>query len=301
VPADEACFVVWRRSPGKKPTMPDAVLLRFAQQEVVYLLRALQIPAIAGANAASLGKLDADHIALAMADADRALRAREVVHADGPDARQVDPVVAGLLRAGAGAQYTALLDSQNAKGTRRLVYTFADYAIVEHDQPEPGVHQFVAFATIEDTSKRLSALLAMEGATPGAGEARRLSPPRWDAARAVSEKDLARTQQILAEELPSTTADGLASTLAHATAQLHVALWRGTVDETQPREPHATLAAFAGAGGLFVVASAASGATGASTAPLDVLPATPELAARRVREMLKPALAVLRTDRAAAQ
>lgn len=275
--------------------MPDAVLLRFAQQEIVYLLRALQIPAIAGANAASLGKLDADHIALAMADADRALRAREVVHADGPDARQVDPVVAGLLRACAAAQYTALLDNQSVKGTRRVVYTFADYAVVEHGQPEPGVHQFLALGTIEDTSKRLDALLAMEGAAPGAGETGRLSPGRWDAARAVSAKDAARTQQILAEELPAATAAALASTLAHATAQLHVALWRGTVDEAQPREPQATLGAFAGAGGLFVVAGAPS------AAPLDVFPATPELVARRAREMLQPALAVLRTDRAAAQ
>ena len=278
--------------------MPDAVLLRFAQQEIVYLLRALQIPAIAGANAASLGKLDADHIALAMADADRALRAREVVHADGPDARQVDPVVAGLLRACAAAQYTLLLDSQGVKGTRRVVYTFADYAIVEHSQPEPGVHQFLALGTIEDMSKRLDALLAMEGAAPGTGAAGRINPGRWDAARAVSGKDVARTQQILVEELPPPTAAALASTLAHATAQLHLALWRGMVDEAQPREPQATLAAFAGAGGLFVVVSTASGAT---DAPLDVLPATPELVARRAWEMLEPALAVLRTDSAAAQ
>lgn len=268
--------------------MPDAVLLRLAQQEVVYLLRALQIPAITGASATSLGTLDADHVALAMADADRTLRAREVVRADGPDTRQVAPVAAGLLRACAAAQYTLLLDTQDASGTRRVVFTFADYAIVEHSQPEPGVHQFLALGTAEDASKRFDALLAIAGATPGTGQAGRLSPQRWDAARAVSATDAARTRQLLAEELPPATAAALAATLGQATAQRHLALWRGLVDEAQPREPAVTLAALSGAGGLFVVAGVAPGA------PLDVLPATPELLTRRAGEMLRPALAVLR-------
>lgn len=269
--------------------MPDAVRLRLAQEEMVYLLRALQIPAIAGASATSLGGLDADHTALAMADADRALRAREIVRADGPDERRVDPVVAGLIRACAAAHYTLLLDHQDASVTRRFVYTFADYAIVEHSQPETHIHQFLAMGTVADALRRLDALLAVSGASPGAvQDVARLTAARWDAARAAMSADPAKAQQILAEELPAPLAAGIASTLREARAVRHLALWHGMLDDAHPRDPQATLTAISGAGGLYVLISAAPGAL------LAVLPATPELVIQRARTLLEPALAVLR-------
>src|SRR5229473_4597063 len=94
--------------------MSDAILLRFAQEELVYLLRALSIGTLHGMDSRLLGDLDMDHQALALAVADRTLRARGSVRWDSQEERHVDPIVAGTLRDCAQPRYSLLVDMVRA-------------------------------------------------------------------------------------------------------------------------------------------------------------------------------------------
>lgn len=274
--------------------MSEAVILRFAQEELVYLLRALRIQAIPGASATALGTLDADHIALAMANADRSLRARNAVLLEGPEQRKLDPVVAGLLRACVGARYTLLAEwlDGNTSG-QRFLYSFADYAIVEHSVPDPDIHQFTAFADTHAAVDRVHALLETTGARPGNGAPGRLSNGAWMAARAVAAASSARAQQVLATELPAQTAAGLAESLTQTFQARHLALWPGVLDDQHPHDPQATLTVISGAGGTYAVVLTAPGGA------LSVEPADPALATRIADELMALALAVLRAPQPA--
>ncbi|MGB8344012.1 MAG: hypothetical protein WCD86_03955, partial [Ktedonobacteraceae bacterium] len=253
--------------------MPDTLLLRLAVEELVYLLRALQIGEFPGLEEQPLGKLDADHQALALAVADRALRARRIVQWEGQENRAVDPIAAGLLRDAAHPQYTLLADvSYAGKLPTRYLFTFSKYAAIEYWQPEPGIHQFLAIGDLPEVIAHLRALLlGDENATSAhQSEGGRLLISRARFERLAAITDNAEAARLLAAELPSDIAESLAIAYLAPRRLLHLALWQGIPSEHENRRPVNILTLLKGEQHIFVILNA-----DASDAQLEIIAAAP--------------------------
>lgn len=239
--------------------MADALVVRLAREELVYLLRALAIPAIATLEPGPLITLEGEQLALALAVADRTLRARGMVRWGGAEQRTPDPVIVGLLRALGNPGYTLILDVRRTveaaqPGGRpaqasqpiaqRLVYTFATYAAIEHTHPEPGVHQFVALATAQDAFLRLLQFIEVtdsddaaqnSASTPGQGQAGERPIAQGEISlsvlgemnRLLAAGDAAGAQKALASHLSATLAQGLIGALMAPRSFTQFGLWPG--------------------------------------------------------------------------
>ncbi len=241
--------------------MADALVVRLAREELVYLLRALSIPAIATLEPGALITLEGEQLALALSVADRTLRARGMVRWGGAEQRNPDPVIVGLLRALGNPGYTLILDvrrtaeaaqpgGQPGQGSnqpiaQRLVYTFASYTAVEHTQPEPGVHQFVALATAQDAFLRLLQLIevadtdedtAQNGATTseqGQAPGRPIAQGEislnvlGEMNRLLATGNAAGAQKALASHISATLAQGLIGALTAPRSFSQFGLWPG--------------------------------------------------------------------------
>ncbi|HLY32084.1 MAG TPA: hypothetical protein VKQ36_13725 [Ktedonobacterales bacterium] len=241
--------------------MADALVIRLAREELVYLLRALRIPAIATLEPGPLITLEGDQLALALAVADRTLRARGMLHRGSAEQRQPDPVVVGLLRGLGQPRYTLMLDVRRSPEStkagsatsgqteekplaQRLIYSFASYAAIEQTQPEPGIHQFVALATPQDAFLRLHELIEVADAdgsggtqTPNAGAANgaRGQLPQGEIGsdllgevnRLLAAGNTSGAQQALTKEVSPTLAQGLIAALASPRSFAQFALWPG--------------------------------------------------------------------------
>lgn len=271
--------------------MSDTLLLRFAAEELVYLLRALQIGEFPGLEEQALGNLDADHQALALAVADRTLRARHVVQWEGHEDRAVDPIAAGLLRDAARPEYTLLADIAHAgKSLTRYLFTFSEYAAIEHWQPEPGIHQFLAIGDLPEVIMHLRALLLGEENTTATRQPEsdklRLSRARLERVAAIT--DTAEVVHLLAAELPSDIAEELALTYHAPKRLLHLALWQGIPSEEENRQPINTLTLVEGKQHIFVILNADVDDT-----QLEIAATTPMRAWHAIAHLLRPALQVL--------
>lgn len=271
--------------------MPNTLLLRFAIEELVYLLRALQIGEFPGLDEQPLGKLDADHQALALAVADRTLRARRIVQWEGQENRAVDPIAAGLLRDTAHPRYTLLADIVYAgKSPIRYLFTFSAYAAIEHWQPEPGIHQFIAIGDLPEVIAHLRALLLgdannMPSRQP---ESDKLLLSRARLERLAAITDTAEAARLLAAELPSDVAESLAVAYLAPRHLLHLALWQGIPSEQENREPVNTLTLAEGEQHIFVILNADT-----DDAQLEIIMTTATQAWHAVAQLLRPALQVL--------
>lgn len=242
--------------------MSNTLLLRFAQEELVYLLRALQIGKFPGLQEKPLGNLDADHQSLALAVADRTLQARGIVIGEGSQERRVDPVAAGLLRDCAHPTYTLLADVIRSKQVyNRYLYTFSTYSAIEHSLVNPGIHCFISTSSRTETIERVSAALHLEAndeVTFDAGtnsESYRISmsSERLNAARVALSTDPGKAAQLLASELPDEIAGDLIAVISEPRLTLSLALWLGIPDETKNRVPETTLSMLQGETKLFLL------------------------------------------------
>jgi len=271
--------------------MSNTLLLRFAIEELVYLLRALQIGEFPGLEEQPLGKLDADHQALALAVADRTLRARHIVRWEGQENRAVDPIAAGLLRDAAHPRYTLLADVAIA-GTSsiRYLFTFSEYAAIEHWQPEPGIHQFLAIGDLPEVIAHLRVLLlGDENTTPARQpESDKLHLSRARLERLAAITDTAEAVRLLAAELPQDIAESLAVAYLAPRRLLHLALWQGVPSEHENRQPVNTLTFIEGEQHIFVILNA-----DASDTQLEITATTATQAWHAVAQLLRPALQVL--------
>lgn len=277
--------------------MPDALLLRFSQEELVYLLRALSIGSFPGLDIHPLGNLNADQQALALAIADRTLRAKGAVGWDGQENRHVDPIVAGMLRDCAQPTYSVLINLvQTGRLNARYLYAFTRHAAIEHYLPEPGIHQFLLIPSPADTLSHIIKLLALDNTvqpsdlTGEISHTERLSVERWEAVRVNASTNLNKTVMVLSADLEDETARALASALATPKQVGHLALWHGAPDEAKNVEPDATLTLVQGDTdtGLFLLWKGQQKAS-----HIEVMQETALQAERYIEKLLQPALEVL--------
>lgn len=272
--------------------MTDALLLRFAQEELVYLLRALSIASFPGLEVQPLGKLNADQQALALAIADRTLRAKGTVGYDGQENRHVDPIIAGMVRDLAQPTYSVLVNLLRPGGLNlRYLYAFTRHAAIEHSMPEPGIHQFLLIPKPVDILAHIHTLLALEEVAQPADvvrEIEHLSIERLEAARANASTNLNKATMLLSADLARETARELAAALATSIRVSHLALWHDAPDATRSSTPDTTLTIIQGDTTLFLLWK-----DSAQASQVDVIAATMLQVEPYVEKLLSPALAVM--------
>lgn len=195
--------------------MSQALLLRFGQEELVYLLRALELESAVGLTRDSLGNLDEDHQALALAVADRTLRARDVVHWTSATERVVDVVVSDALRICGQPLYTLIVDI-NGQGSPAVhaSYAFDHRYSAEQSEPEPGVYQLILRSDHQDLLTRLFALGRFEGINEAYGPSYSVPRALFDSVATIAPRDPEYARQSLASGLQSDIASALVDAIA---------------------------------------------------------------------------------------
>ncbi len=269
--------------------MAEALLLRFAQEELVYLLRALKIPTLTGLGPRPLGDLDADHQALAMAVADRTLRARGVVRWDTSQERSLDPLAAGTLRDCASPDYSLAVEvRQPNQPALQYRYSFTRRVVIEHSLPEPGVHQFVALSTRADVLERLGRLVSYPAEVAGGGQPVQISLNRLTQARAIAATNPDEARRLLGSGPPIEIIPGLVSALAAPDVVEYLALWQGAPDQPAEHPPSASLTVLQGKQRLFCLRQ-----QGGENAPVEVIPTTAAQVSEHIEQLVAPALQAL--------
>lgn len=278
--------------------MADAFRIRLAQEELVYLLRALKLPSLPGLGASPLGALDTDHQALALAVADRTLQARGVVTHVFEQQRRLDPIVAGLLQACSQARYLLSFATRHTApaGVAAILTGFSEGLAVEQSLVAPGIHEFLALGTAGDVIARLQLPLHLTDTPAGPGEPARMRAALLTEALREPHPHADALRLQLHAELPAPTADGVASVLLAPSRLYQLAL---TVSEAPsaaaaPGAPRAALTIVQSATGLYVFASDAEAGSDASS--VVVMPATPAQARAAVERLIQPALDLLPAD-----
>jgi hypothetical protein len=257
--------------------MADSLSFRFAQEELVYLLRALNIKQFPGLENEPLGILDEDHQALALAVADRTLRAKGTICWDSEKARHVDPIVAGVLRDCALPGYTLLLDVLEVKKVRqRYLYSFGQHAVIEHCLPEPGLHQFVAIEA-KDLLQHLYDLTAIP-------HDRLYDVGNGTVSAFETTMNVPETMHSLATEHSVNLNSDLSSIFKNPTKIKHFALWRGIPEETSNPTPWKTVTVIYDEQNLFLMPGKNTADTTAN-----IIPATTSLIEEHIEQLLHPA------------
>ncbi len=276
--------------------MAEVLLLRFAEEELIYLQRALHITAFPGFEAPSFTKLGEDYQALALAVADRTLRARSVVRWDGATEREVDPVAAGLLRDHARPHYSLFFDiMRKERPDQRFLYTCSKTGTIEYSIAEPGIHQFIGFPTRQAFVKRLSALLDLQEVPESLGRSGWISKERWAAALEIAPGNAGQALYIVSTQLPEEIARSFATALYSPSLIYHLALWKGKPDDTTKPRPEMALTILQGKSDLFLVWQPERDAI-----QLEIIPASIKHAWEYVKKILLPALEMLPSAKASA-
>jgi hypothetical protein len=229
--------------------MPDSVLLRFASEEMIYLLRALHIADFPGLDAEPLKELADSEKSLLMLAADHTLRARGLVRWQGDSEREIDPFIAKVLLECSRPRYTLFLDSRDA----RLLHIFSAEMIVEQCEPEPGVQQYLVMASREAYQARLQGLIAPgPGNGPSALPGGQISLERWKEVLGVVRADEGRARVLLASSLPPQTAGALLEAIREPRQLQYLARWKRTPGAGQ-NSPEAMLTLVAGPNQLFLL------------------------------------------------
>lgn len=227
--------------------MGEGSILRFSQEELVYLLCALEIPHLGLISAQDLADLDDDHRAFAFALADRSLRARTVIFWESDERRSVSAPIARLLTAAAAPSYSVALDlppsarkhdygqmdeapsatTPGQEGAVTLLYSLSETLACEWVEAEPGVHQFLDFADVGDMVTRIVRLMDLSEAPAPGTNVSWVKRQALMQAHQLASSDLPAATQLLAQSLPPEAAQQIASSLAHPAALRRLALWRG--------------------------------------------------------------------------
>jgi hypothetical protein len=164
--------------------MAESFAVRLAREELVYLLRALRIAEIPGAPIPLLGDLDADHTAEALAIADRTLRARGVVRWKDAADRDLDPLIAGVLRNYAAPQvFLALTLRPQSAPPSAVFYSFTGQIVVLQTQAEPGVYLFMTVGAAPDVLTTLRNQIALPNVAVAMGNDVRVARAQMPATR----------------------------------------------------------------------------------------------------------------------
>jgi len=268
--------------------MPESILFRFANEEMVYLLRSLKITDFPGIAPEPLKQLTDEEKSLLMTAMDHTLRARGLVRWDGETTRQIDPLVSALLQECAHPAFTLFVDLLDAiTGAARLLYIFGSEAIVEQCEVEPQVQQYLRLPSYEATLQRWQALLfpeqdeALEG-TATTLPIGQLSMDRWQEALKVARADRSNAATLLARDLPGSTAEALAEALHTFRRICYLGRWQQMPASEEDR-PDAALTVVMGNKQLFLLWQEEPGSLS-----LTVMPADMEQAGAYLARLLPP-------------
>jgi hypothetical protein len=189
--------------------MADPLILILSSEELVYLLRALTIHPIPDFALDIFATLNNDQQSLAMAVADRGLRARQLIRRTGQFERQIIPQVEVLTHY---AHPTRTLSVRLKRPPVDILYQYirTDTTVVEYCEADIDIHQFVTLETLTDVRASIGKLFSWKD-IPGKGEAAVIDESVLKPI--LHQPDLGKIITILQEHLPSSTARGLAQTL----------------------------------------------------------------------------------------
>lgn len=235
--------------------MSEGILLRFANEEMIYLLRSLHITNFPGFASEPLKELANEEKSLLMMEADHTLRARGLVYWRGETEREIDPLIARIFLACAQPRYTLFIDMLGACTTvAKLLYIFGRDIIVEQCSPEPQVLQYLVLPSRDHFTHRLRALVV-----PEQEKAAQMQPGGvlhrevWKGAlKAAREHDEISLNTLLAGDLPASTAAALATALSAPSSIRYLGFWQQT--PTGERDaPEAELTLVTGGDLLFLL------------------------------------------------
>lgn len=238
--------------------MPEGMLFRFANEEIIYLLRSLQIAEFPGISPQPLRPLADEEKSLLMTEADHTLRARGLVHWRGETQREIDPLVTKLLLDCAQPGYTLFVDLLDAQmGARKLLYIFGPEATVEQCEPEPQVQQYLVLPTREAVARRLQALLMPQQEHFSNGTLKelpggKLTLDRWQEALKAAHASQTATDSLRAVGLPAATAEALANALNAFQRVCYLGRWE-RMPVSKQDHPDAELTVVVGRARLFLL------------------------------------------------
>lgn len=267
--------------------MANVLSLRFAHEEFVYLLRALQIEAIGGLTRESLAHLSANEQALVMSVADRTLRARGVVHWRDADDRFVEQLVTEVFLACSRAQYALTAETAGDKTSpRSAYYLFAPHVAEAVVSPEPGVYEFVTIArdSIQEWLRSLTPFSVAHD--PFQAHATTSRASFTQAVECVSAGAKA-VQEILVTALPPAMARSLALALTQPKGTVTLTL-QSLNPDLIPTYGVTTLQALQGLDALWLIENQNDSAT--ASQEITVRSATTNSLMQRIEMLLAPAL-----------
>lgn len=269
--------------------MAEAFMVRLAHEEIIYLVRALELPGLPGLRAQAFDTLDQDHQALTMAVVDRTLQARGIVHRGSLRERSLNSAITGMLRACAQPQFSLLVDMLVPPRHDACAISFASTAAVVRSYAAPGVHLFLALHRAVDVASQLDAILPVAlDAPPGVGEPGRIINHTLRALlQAAFSKDTPVQAIPASTSMPGATAAGLNDVLHHTTLLQLLSLWQGVPDAAQDM-PRSMLAVAQGRAGTYLLWQ-----RDLALDAIEVVPTSPAQALQARRDLLQPALASL--------
>jgi hypothetical protein len=233
--------------------MAEGILLRFANEEMVYLLRALGINDFPGLAPDSLKPLTNAEKSRVMMEADRTLRARGLVAWRGETQREIAPVIGTVLQDCARPQYTLFLDiMETGRPATQCLYLFGKAVIVEQCEPEPGVQHYLVMASREELLQRLRAIIMPPTVeTPAQVPDGEMKADDCLQALELVRTDPNRARTLLSRSLPAQTATALAVAVQHIQHTYSLACWKET--PAAQRDPLRALTIVIGSGQLFLL------------------------------------------------
>lgn len=236
--------------------MAEGILLRFANEEVIYLLRSLNIPDFPGIALDPLKALNDEQKSLLMMEADHTLRARGLVHWRGETQREIAPLIRKMFQDCAQPRYTLFVDMRDAHTpARQWLYIIGSEMYVEQCEPEPQVQQYLVIPSQEEFSQRLQRLVIPQQEEQSDADTLppgQISLDRWREALRVDSEDEAGASTLLTGSLPAQTAEALAASLHDFQQVRYLACWQQT-PTPERSSPDAALTLVAGPERLFLL------------------------------------------------
>ncbi len=140
------------------------VTLRLGAEEVVFLLKALNIKTLPGLGDDPTNGLSEDQINRAIAAGFNSLRARGwVKEAVGDKPMSIESAIIAAFVVCASAPNVLFVSRQPADGPAQVLYVhLGEHMTVSHSIIQPGVHQFVGTVDAETTVAEVAKLLHLE-------------------------------------------------------------------------------------------------------------------------------------------
>lgn len=210
--------------------------IRLSAEELVMLLWLLNTPTLPGLGDNPFAGWTEREIAIALASAERSLRARRFISKTSEGQIQMEQVVMALVGTCAAPEVSVVLSCETPERGRFVHYFHATSLLaVEHTNPEPGIHLFEALEGKQAILKRLEALLALSGQSAPPARPGQITLATLQEATRAAQEGAEKAQIVLESQgLDAQTAGALGETLARVRRRSALAVIHG-LREKNPR------------------------------------------------------------------